>query len=121
MKILVIEDDADFSDILMKSLASWGHSPVAAFNWFSVMRTLEADDFDLIVTDIETPTGNALNAFDFLNREEKVRSIPKIVITGREGQETQRACLAIGAVYIHKSTTSIADLKAELESLSLTS
>lgn len=117
MKVLVIEDDPEFCEILVRSLSTWGHFPAAVFNWFSVMRVLATDRFDLIVTDIETPTGNALNALDFLNQDDRIRAIPKIVISGQSGQDVDRACLVIGAKYIRKSPRCVADLKFEMDAM----
>ncbi|MEP0431702.1 response regulator [Rhodopirellula bahusiensis] len=119
MNVLVIEDDPEFCEILVKSLSDWGHDPTAVFNWFSVMRVLGSDQFDLIVTDIETPTGNALDAFESLNHDDQIRKIPKVVISGRQGKEIDHACLAIGARYIHKSATFMTDLRAVVEDMVL--
>ncbi len=110
LNILVIEDDIDFADSLLLTLKASGHNVTVTHNWLSVMSKLRTEDFDLIVADVETPTGNGLTALEFLNQDESVGKIKKVFVTGRDDVETLRRCREMNAGYLHKSPNVFADL-----------
>ncbi|EMI41380.1 response regulator [Rhodopirellula sp. SWK7] len=110
MKILLIEDDVAFADVVDVKLTACGHEVVVAHNWLSVMRKLKSFQPDLVLADIETPTGNGLTAFEFLNSDESVRAIPKAFVTGRTDDETRRRCEMMGAKHISKSNRVMEDI-----------
>lgn len=117
MNILAIDDDVDFADAVILTLESAGHQITMTRNWLSFMRELNRHDFDAIIADVETPTGNGLTAIAFLNEEEKVRRIPKLFVTGRRDDETIQKCIGLDATYMHKSPGVFEQIKGFLDSL----
>ena len=111
LNLLVIDDDAEFTSLLKLRLESWGHTVTVAVNWLAVTRQLDQKCFDAILVDVETPTGNGLTAFEFLNEDAKVASIPKVFVTGRNDAETIQRCHAMHARYVYKSSQLFADLE----------
>ncbi|TWU47399.1 response regulator of RpoS [Rubripirellula tenax] len=114
MNILLIDDDIDFGETMRLTLSSWGHRVTLNRNWLSLMRSLKEDSYDLIIADIETPTGNGLTAFRFLNEDESVREIELIFVSGLNDAETLRSCQELGAGHIHKSSSVFEDVRRAL-------
>ncbi len=112
LKILTIDDDNDFLETVCMSLRQWGHDVTTTQNWLTFMRTLKEGDFDLIVADVMTPTGNGLTALSFLSEDAEVAEIPKAFVTGCSDAETVRGCYELGAMYIFKSPVAIRELKS---------
>ncbi len=111
LKIIAIEDDIDFGDVLEMRLKSWGHDVTLVRNWLTMMMTISSQSFDVIIADVETPTGNGLTALQFLDKEDGVHAIRKVFLTGLNDAETIHACEAMDAKYIHKSPTALNELK----------
>jgi len=82
LNVLLIEDDLDFAHSLRLRIESWGHQVTMTHNWLSMMMYLKKEECDVIVSDIETPTGNGLTVFEFLNQEQSVSLVPKVFVTG---------------------------------------
>lgn len=118
MKILLVDDDIDFAIAISHSVRSWGHDVTVVHNWLTVMTKLKKEEYDLILADVETPTGNGLDAFGFLNMDPNVAGIPKIFVTGRDDPETRRRCFELDAKYVSKSSRVLETLRPMLESRS---
>ncbi len=84
-KILVVEDRADWQDILCTTLAQKGHKPLSASSYQEAVTTLDLQQFSLAVVD---PVLDAVNRFnrDGLSVVQKIREIepnmPVIILTG---------------------------------------
>ena len=117
LNVLLIEDDLDFAHSLRLRLESWGHQVTMTHNWLSMMMCLKKEDCDVIVSDIETPTGNGLTVFEFLNQEQSFIHLPKVFVTGLSDAETVRQCYQLNAGYIHKSPVVFDELKTFIESV----
>ncbi|MGB7328904.1 MAG: response regulator [Rubripirellula sp.] len=120
MKILLIDDDIDFGDLLQLTLRGWGHTAKLDRNWLSLMRSLKDETFDVIIADIETPTGNGLTAFRFLNEDESVQKTNLIFVSGLNDADTLRSCQELGAEHVHKSSTVFDDLRSVLDKIAET-
>lgn len=103
MRILAIDDDADFLAAMKLTAEAKGHMVTGTHNWLSFMLELRNHEFDAIIADIETPTGNGLTAIGFLNEDEAIRNIPKVFVTGRCDPSTVSQCRSLNARYLHKS------------------
>lgn len=55
LRILIVEDQKDIRKVLTKQLEGAGHSVFACENGEAALHILDADDFELIVTDIVMP------------------------------------------------------------------
>lgn len=117
MNILAIDDDVDFADALVLTIQAAGHQVTMTRNWLSFMHELNRQEFDAIIADVETPTGNGLTAIACLNEEDRVRRIPKMFVTGRRDDETIQKCARINATYLHKSPAVFGEVMEVIESL----
>ncbi len=118
MNILVIDDDIDYTDMMRMRLESWGHTATVANNWLSAMMQAGRNAYDLMLIDIETPTGNGLTACEDLCQNPKIDATPKVFITGCSDDASIQRCHELNAKYIHKSSNVFDELLqviAELE------
>jgi CheY-like chemotaxis protein len=56
-RILIIDDEEAFRDLLVQLLQAAGHTAVAAVNGFEALKLIRAAPADLILTDIMMPYG----------------------------------------------------------------
>lgn len=117
LQVLVIDDDTDYTDMMRLRLESWGHAPTVVHNWLSAMMQAGRNDFDLMLIDIETPTGNGLTACKDLCENPKIAATPKVFITGKSDDETIRRCDQLDAKYIHKSSAVFDELRIVIAGL----
>ena len=54
-RILVVDDDAAVVDYLCESLTARGYEPVGATSSLAALAHIKAEDFDLVITDVEMP------------------------------------------------------------------
>ena len=111
LRTLVIDDDTDFCDLIRMRLESWGHSVTVVHNWLSAMMVAGREDFDVMLVDVETPTGNGLTACKDLADNPKIAATPKVFVTGLSDDDTIRQCRELNAQYLYKSSTVFDDLQ----------
>lgn len=80
LHILVIEDDAFFSDLLVVMLQQDGHKVTAANDGIKALHLLQRLKPDLIITDILMPNMDGVEFIMALSR--KNSAIPLIAISG---------------------------------------
>jgi DNA-binding SARP family transcriptional activator/ActR/RegA family two-component response regulator len=83
--ILVVEDRADWQDILGTTLIQHGYSPYPAFSYQDAIAALNSEKFSLAVIDPVLDMGNRFNR-DGLSVIQKIRetqpNIPVVILTG---------------------------------------
>lgn len=112
---LVIDDDINFTDLMRMRLESWGHEVTVAHNWLSAMMLMGKVEFDVMLIDVDTPTGNGLTACRDLSVDPRIAGTPKVFITGCSAPETLQRCRDLGAQYIHKAARVFEELQKILE------
>ena len=78
-RILLVEDDPDVRVLLEHVLVSAGCDVAAVETVKSAKRLLEAQPYDLVVTDGNLPDGTGVDIAD----EAKARGIATLIVTGR--------------------------------------
>lgn len=97
-RILVVEDDATISDILVVLLNSEGYEATPARDGALALQLARAQPPDLITLDLALPGRDGVDVLHELKREERTRSIPVIVIsayTGRLRGEDRRSVASV--------------------------
>ncbi|RMF04562.1 MAG: response regulator, partial [Chloroflexi bacterium] len=83
--ILVVEDRADWQDILCSTLEQHGHTPHAATNYQAALAALDGTPFNLAVVDPVLDMANRFNR-DGLSVIQKIKDsqpgLPVIILTG---------------------------------------
>ena len=57
-KILVVDDEPGMRDMLVDALTLAGHQARAAIDGFDALKTIRAERFDLIISDVNMPRMN---------------------------------------------------------------
>ena len=96
-RILVVEDEADLSDIIAFNLKRAGHTPIQAGDGAQGLTLARRERPDLLILDLMLPKMDGLEVARRLRDEPTTASIPIIMLTARAEERDQLAGLAIGA------------------------
>lgn len=104
MKILVVEDSPTMRQLISFALKRLKDVVIVeAGDGVEGLKKLNADTFDLIITDINMPVMDGLKLISLVRRDVKYRNIPIMIITTEGGAEDRERALALGAnAYITK-------------------
>jgi len=83
-RILIVDDDEAFRDLLLQMVSKAGHTAVSAVNGFEALKSLRAEPADLILTDLMMPYGG-LTTIQILRTE-----FPQLGIIAMTGGGTHR-------------------------------
>ena len=84
-RILLVDDDVALRCILQRTLVTGGHIVTTAVNGADAMRVLQAQTFDLVLTDIVMPEAEGLQ---FLRDLRKLPSPPPAIAMSGGGRGT---------------------------------
>ncbi len=79
--ILVVEDQSDISDIVMKYLENSGYSCDLARNGFEALEYFSMNTYHLILLDVMMP---GIDGFEVLTRIREISDVPIIMLTAKE-------------------------------------
>ena len=99
-KIVIIEDDLTFLDLLRVHLASAGHEVRTAEDAALGLRAIIADPPDLILLDLTIPYLDGFEMIEALRNDPATRDTPVIVLTGRGDDETYTQARKLGAAQL---------------------
>ena len=99
-KIVVIEDDLTFLDLLRVHLAGAGHEVLTAEDAVLGLRAIIASAPDLILLDLAVPYLDGFEMIEALRTDPATRNIPVIVLTGRGDDETYSRARELGAAQL---------------------
>ena len=104
MKILVVEDSPTMRQLISFALKRLKDADIMeAADGVEGLKKLNADNYDLLITDINMPVMDGLKLISLVRRDVKYRNIPIMVITTEGGAEDRERALALGAnAYITK-------------------
>ena len=113
-KILVVDDEKDWIQMLAVRLGHQGYQIEAAFDTVQAMTQAAELKPDLIILDIMMPAGGGLEALKNIRANVRTFSIPVIVLTARGDKETKEATEGLGiSGYFIK--TDIVELLAKIK------
>jgi DNA-binding response OmpR family regulator len=96
-KIVVIEDDPTFLDLLRVHLASAGHEVLTAEDAALGLRAVITEQPDLILLDLTVPYLDGFEMIKVLRNDPATKKIPVVVLTGRRDDETFAQARKLGA------------------------
>src|SRR2546428_14045859 len=94
-KVLVIDDEPDLLELLELTLSRMGLDTTRAQSVAEAIRLLDAQGFDLCLTDMRLPDGEGLRVVEHIT--EKGLDVPVAVITAFGSAENAVAALKAGA------------------------
>jgi CheY-like chemotaxis protein len=112
--LLVVEDDPDNAEVLLKALLKDGHHVAHAANGWEALIALDERHVDAIVLDLMMPGMDGRTFLNILRRDPRHGHVPVIVVTGAPGVAQGEAVahdLGVVACLI-KTNYSLAELRA---------
>ena len=97
-RILLVEDDSDFREILSRALRQAGYEVQEAEHALGAICAMVRAGADLILTDIRMPIMDGLGLVRELKAHEDTCGVPVVAMTGFDTPENRAAALEAGCV-----------------------
>jgi two-component system, OmpR family, alkaline phosphatase synthesis response regulator PhoP len=105
-KILVVEDEADFLELLRVRFKEEGFAIATATNGIDAVKKARSLAPDLVLLDVMLPELDGFAVCEILRNDSATASIPIIMVTGLCGQLSRYAGIDSGATdFVTKPTT----------------
>jgi DNA-binding response OmpR family regulator len=105
-RILIIDDDVGFRDLLRLHLAARGYQVQVSEDGVTGGRALLAETPDLIISDVNMPFLDGFELLSLLRADASTASIPVILLSGRSDGDTMAKAVDLGAAdYLTKPVT----------------
>ena len=109
-KILIVDDDPDLRQALRLRLRANDYDTINAADGYSAIAQAYKEHPDLIILDLGLPAGNGFVVLDRLQKDDKLSTIPVIVLTARDAQSTEKLALYSGAAAFFQKPADNAEL-----------
>jgi len=96
-KILIVDDDPELRQALRLRLRANHYDTINACDGYSAIAQAYKEHPNLIILDLGLPAGDGFVVLDRLQKDDKLSTIPVIVLTARDAQSTERRVLHGGA------------------------
>lgn len=119
MKRILVVDDSLTTRILERNiLKAAGYDVTVAANGLEALTKIAAEDFDLVVSDVEMPEINGFELTERMREEDKLKNIPIILVTSLSSENDKRKGLSLGAnAYITKGNFNQDELLTNIRQL----
>jgi two-component system, cell cycle response regulator len=95
--ILVVDDDRINRMVLSRDLEREGHSVTVVEDGGRALEALRAEPFDVVLLDVLMPELDGFETLAEIERDEKLRHVPVIMISALEDIESVVRCIEMGA------------------------
>lgn len=85
-KLIIVEDNADYRELLVSFLENEGYEVVAVSNGETALELIEKNEFDLIILDIMLP---GMDGYEVCRRTREIGDIPVIMLTALDSEDHQ--------------------------------
>ncbi|MCU0782953.1 MAG: response regulator [Verrucomicrobia bacterium] len=114
-RILIVDDEADFSELLQFRLRHLDYEVLAAASGTEALNKARSDLPDVILLDLLLPDFDGLTLCEILRRRSPTREIAIILITAVTSEATQYAAKVTGACAFLGKPPDFEQLKAHLK------
>jgi DNA-binding response OmpR family regulator len=116
-RILIVDDEADFSELLQFRLRNCQYEILAAASGAEALDKARFHQPDVILMDLLLPDLDGLTLCEILRRQHATRETPIIMISSLTTEVTRHSAKLAGASAFLSKPLDFAGLKAHLESL----
>ena len=109
-KILIVDDDPDLRKALRLRLRANHYETINAGDGYSAIAQAYKEHPNLIILDLGLPAGDGYVVLDRLQKDDKLSTIPVIVLTARDAQSSERIALQSGAAAFFQKPADNAEL-----------
>jgi EAL domain-containing protein (putative c-di-GMP-specific phosphodiesterase class I) len=85
-RVLVVDDESEVRQVMVRMLSAVGYSVCAANDGASAIRILEAENVDLVVTDLAMPNGDGMSVLRKVR--ERNQELPVVLVAGAPTTES---------------------------------
>ncbi|MGN8274971.1 hybrid sensor histidine kinase/response regulator [Pseudomonas sp. SMV71] len=98
-RILVVDDSLTVRELQRKLLRGRGYDVAVAVDGMDGWNALRSEEFDLLITDIDMPRMDGIELVSLLRRDNRLQSLPVMVVSYKDREEDRRRGLDAGADY----------------------
>nr|WP_314617436.1 hybrid sensor histidine kinase/response regulator [uncultured Pseudomonas sp.] len=98
-RILVVDDSLTVRELQRKLLSNRGYEVAVAVDGMDGWNALRGEDFDLLITDIDMPRMDGIELVTLVRRDQRLQSLPVMVVSYKDREEDRRRGLDAGADY----------------------
>ncbi|WOE80713.1 hybrid sensor histidine kinase/response regulator [Pseudomonas protegens] len=98
-RILVVDDSLTVRELQRKLLINRGYDVAVAVDGMDGWNALRSESFDLLITDIDMPRMDGIELVTLLRRDNRLQSLPVMVVSYKDREEDRRRGLDAGADY----------------------
>jgi two-component system sensor histidine kinase and response regulator WspE len=104
-RVLIVDDSITVREVERQLLVNKGYEVVVAVDGMDGWNKVRADQFDLMVSDIDMPRMSGLQLVTALRSDAKLRDLPVVIVSYKEREEDRARGLEVGAnCYLTKSS-----------------
>jgi DNA-binding response OmpR family regulator len=120
MRILLVDDEEGFLNIMEGVLREHGYDVVRAQDGKQAREALEGETVDLIISDVFMPTLDGVRFHSFVREFTDARDVPFIFISGYDDEHTRGLAAESPNDYFIGKTTPIEDILALIDKVKRT-
>ena len=109
-KIMIVDDDPDLRQALRLRLRANHYDTVNASDGYSAIALAYKEHPDMIILDLGLPAGDGFVVLDRLQKDDKLSTIPVIVLTACDPQSSEQRALQAGAAAFFQKPADNAEL-----------
>jgi len=98
-RILVADDSITVREVERKMLVARGYEVDVAVDGMDAWNTVRANDYDLIISDIDMPRMNGFELVSLIKNDPNLRRLPVIIVSYKDREEDRNKGLEVGADY----------------------
>ncbi|MBI1945705.1 MAG: response regulator transcription factor [Deltaproteobacteria bacterium] len=103
MRVLVVDDDADFRFLVGKALLAHGHAVDELPSAFGLVNTVAAIGADVVVLDCGLPGLSGTGALELLARDRRTQHVPVLLVSAAASEQARAmASLHGNAQFVEK-------------------
>ncbi len=115
MRILVVDDDRDFTESIGELIELEGHQPILAYNGVEALKIFKQNNIDIILLDFRMP---GLNGIETLSEIRKLNlSVPVVIMTAYASTELTKDAIKHGAIEVMNKPFNINKLMEVISSI----
>ncbi len=112
IRVLLVDDEAGFLDVLKKRLSKRGLSVTPAISGTKAIQTLRENDFDVAILDLKLDDMDGIEVLEIFKK--MVPDMPVIMLTGHGSEQAAREGMAHGAFDYLLKPCELDDLLAKI-------
>jgi DNA-binding NtrC family response regulator len=96
--ILVVDDNPDNRDLLVRHLHRQGYASLTAENGRQALDIMKTQPIDLVLLDLMMPEINGMEVLERIQQDPELQGLPVVVVTAIHEWDSVGKCIELGAV-----------------------